>query len=259
MRLYISSILGLEDAASYDAASLRINPYRQEKLQRLQREADKKRCVLAGLLENYVFYHYREKADRDADTSWKQPEYDPGTPRKQPGHVFQPEGESLVQELFVKQLLSIPQQRFTLQRTDGGKPFFSGEEGLYYNLSHSGEYVLCGVADRSIGVDLQKADKPVRDALAKRVMTAEEYEAYLGIKAAQRQDFFYKRWTAKEAYAKWTGKGLSEEFCSLFADLPGARVISHITGKAATLHMETWKDTYYIGMCYEGKGEGKPL
>lgn len=36
-----------------------------------------------------------------------------------------------------------------------GKPFLSYRPSLHYNISHSGEYVVCILADQEVGIDIQ--------------------------------------------------------------------------------------------------------
>ncbi len=87
-----------------------------------------------------------------------------------------------------------------------GKPMLPKELGLYFNLSHSGDYVLCAISDKEIGADIQRHEKN-EDRLAKRFFHPEEL-AYLK-EANDRKQCFYELWCLKESCIKCTGRGLS--------------------------------------------------
>lgn len=69
------------------------------------------------------------------------------------------------------------------------------------SISHSGNFVLVGISEKEIGVDIEVI-KPFDRRLISRYFTKDE------------QDFiktdadFFKIWTVKEAYLKLTGEGL---------------------------------------------------
>lgn len=87
----------------------------------------------------------------------------------------------------------------------GGQPYLPGDE-RYISVSHSKNLVAVAVSDAPIGIDVERiAARPVA-TLAKKCMTATEYERFLS--AADQTLCFYRHWTAKEAYAKLTGSGL---------------------------------------------------
>ena len=102
-----------------------------------------------------------------------------------------------------------PAREIKIMRGENGKPYLAGEGGIYFNLSHSGEYVMCAVSDREIGCDIQKiTNSDYR--IAERFFTSREYEDIAGRETQeQRRDMFYRYWTLKESFLKATGKGIS--------------------------------------------------
>ena len=91
----------------------------------------------------------------------------------------------------------------------------SGDKVLHYNISHSGELVTVAVSDMSIGIDIEcKTDKDFR--ITGR-MFAEEDKTYV----ADSQERFREVWTAKEAFLKCTGKGISVPLSSFTMDYSG--------------------------------------
>jgi len=95
---------------------------------------------------------------------------------------------------------------------ENGKPALAGAE-LAFNLSHSGDLALIGVAaSGAVGVDLERidAERPADvELLARRVLTEAE-RAALGRAPDEtaRRQWFHRCWTAKEATAKAFGTGL---------------------------------------------------
>ena len=61
-----------------------------------------------------------------------------------------------------------------------GKPILKGYVGLHYSLSHSGDWVLCGMDSEPIGVDIQQM-RPYRMELAARFYHENEYQRLCAI------------------------------------------------------------------------------
>ncbi len=91
-----------------------------------------------------------------------------------------------------------------IQFTDKGKPYL--EQGIEFNISHSGKIVMVGFSDYKIGVDIEKESG---------VGVDETYVFFHPdeIKWIKDQPFpkkaFLRLWTRKEAYLKATGTGIS--------------------------------------------------
>jgi len=115
-----------------------------------------------------------------------------------------------------------------------GKPALLGSpdvsEGIRFSLSHSGDYALVAVArGREIGVDVEARKAELECLkLAERFFAPAESQAIAKLHGVAQQRLFYAFWTAKEAYLKGRGVGLSlglDRFEILFdASSPGARV-----------------------------------
>lgn len=92
-----------------------------------------------------------------------------------------------------------------------GKPVLDPPQALRFNLSHSGEIVLCAVAwDRDVGVDVEKIKLDIDHvSLARRFFSTLENEQLASLPPALRHAAFFAAWTRKEALAKAWGVGLS--------------------------------------------------
>ena len=75
-----------------------------------------------------------------------------------------------------------------------------------FNLSHSGHFVVFAISDSPVGIDIESLGRNMD--IARRVMTEEEYEDYIGtVDEKDREDVFIRMWTAKESYMKALGLG----------------------------------------------------
>lgn len=79
---------------------------------------------------------------------------------------------------------------------------------VYFNCSHSGNIAVCAFSDAEVGVDVEVIN-PNKEIL-KCVLTSEEQKVVESCKHPMEQ--FIRLWTSKEAYAKYTGKGIGEKF-----------------------------------------------
>lgn len=82
---------------------------------------------------------------------------------------------------------------------------------LTFNVSHSGELALYAIArGREVGIDLERMDATTDiEALARRFFSDAERSAFDSVEDERRTAAFYRVWTAKEAYLKARGLGLS--------------------------------------------------
>jgi 4'-phosphopantetheinyl transferase len=98
-----------------------------------------------------------------------------------------------------------------------GKPLLLKPAGLYFNISHAGEWVACALADSPVGIDIELV-KPADYTLAQRFCAKEEYLFLLQQPEETRLKHFYRFWTMKESYSKFDGRGLSLPLASVAAD-----------------------------------------
>lgn len=101
-------------------------------------------------------------------------------------------------------------------RVPGHKPVLHGDDnptGVHFSISHTRGFVAIALSEHGpVGVDVE-AVRPVEDltALCEMVFHPREHEAMrvLGDDAAAQLGYFFRVWTAKEAYCKAIGLGLA--------------------------------------------------
>ena len=89
------------------------------------------------------------------------------------------------------------------KRTKDGKPYAEGK--ACFNISHSGSFAAVAVSDSEVGIDIERI-RDVNLGIAKK-FSREEREYILS--AENPQKAFFEIWTAKEAYLKKYGTGLT--------------------------------------------------
>ena len=109
----------------------------------------------------------------------------------------------LVAGLLLKQVCGVTDDGH-LTYGPNGKPYLKNG-GMFFNLSHSGDYVTLATADREVGVDIEKV-APYSQAVAERCFTPEELK---WMRRRGDDEAFYRLWTAKESVMKAVGLGLS--------------------------------------------------
>jgi 4'-phosphopantetheinyl transferase len=80
------------------------------------------------------------------------------------------------------------------------------------SLSHSGSWIMCAIADSNalIGCDIETHKTRVNiDAIAKSFFTEAETQLLTALNSAEKELFFYRLWTAKEAWLKAQGLGIA--------------------------------------------------
>ena len=97
-----------------------------------------------------------------------------------------------------------------------GKPFLSYRPSLHYNISHSGKYVVCILADQEVGIDVQIHCRANYERMLRRMVPREQYLEILSDINVEKK--FFEQWVLREAYIKWTGEGLSRDMRTISMD-----------------------------------------
>ena len=92
----------------------------------------------------------------------------------------------------------------TVHTNDDGKP---EAEGICFNLSHSGNVVICAASKDNVGCDIEKiGSAPKR--VAERFFCEDEIDWIESFANEDKNREFFRIWTMKESYLKMTGEGL---------------------------------------------------
>lgn len=120
-------------------------------------------------------------------------------------------GRALVRHALMGSVYSSPQQ-IHIVLGENNKPVLakkSNEVQWHFNISHSGDFVVCALANSKIGIDIEMIS-PTVDYLSIAYAHFSENEAsWIASKPVGINERFMALWTIKEAYLKALGIGLA--------------------------------------------------
>ncbi len=115
-------------------------------------------------------------------------------------------GRALVRDVL-GQIMGLPPAAVELRLLAGGAPVLK-EDGPFFNLSHSGHFVLMAVDDTPVGADIEnsRSNRNI-DGMVREYFDEAAKAAYFLLDPKERRSFFYRLWTMKEAALKLKGCG----------------------------------------------------
>lgn len=122
------------------------------------------------------------------------------------------------------------------------------EEQIFYSISHSGDYAVCVLSDRKVGIDIENKFRSVfsegkesqLERIAKRCLTFGEEIHFETCENDEKTDLLLKYWTRKESYSKAIGKGLGMDFKTIDTEQMAAFYWSDwlVKGYCCSLYVE---------------------
>ncbi len=100
-----------------------------------------------------------------------------------------------------------------------GKPSLKDYPDIHFSLSHSGNMAVLAVSDGEVGIDVQE-HRGYNEKIACRFYHEKEIKILEAVSdLSEREILFYKIWTCKEAYIKYTGKGMGQDLRNFYWDI----------------------------------------
>lgn len=117
---------------------------------------------------------------------------------------------ALLSRMMLSQHTNIKNNELFFTKNKYGKPlFYSPDDSVHFNFSHSRDVIIFTLSYHEIGVDIEKP-RPYNMALVNKVLHEEEKDYYFSLNTDLEKDrFFFRIWTIKEAYAKYQGTGIN--------------------------------------------------
>lgn len=132
--------------------------------------------------------------------------------------------------------------REELLKNENGKPYFAN--GPYFNISHSGKYVLMGVSTAEIGVDIEEIKNKDMSSLVRIFNEAEA-------KMIKEHSDFYYLWCAKESLIKCMGLSVGK-----VREIPGLPLNGLKTYKGKDYQCKSFiYDKHIVSITREGNEE----
>ena len=132
--------------------------------------------------------------------------------------------------------------REELLKNENGKPYFAN--GPYFNISHSGKYVLMAVSTAEIGVDIEEIKNKDMSSLVRIFNEAEA-------KMIKEHSGFYYLWCAKESLIKCMGLSVGK-----VREIPGLPLNGLKTYKGKDYQCKSFiYDKHIVSITREGNEE----
>ena len=127
--------------------------------------------------------------------------------------IYEDKLRSLVGNILLKYLICknyrYKNNELLFSKTIYGKPYLLNNRYIFFNISHSGKWVICSIHQFPLGIDIELI-KPIDFSIAKRYFSLDEYSDLERInKVSDKISYFYSLWTMKESYLKLLGTGLT--------------------------------------------------
>lgn len=115
--------------------------------------------------------------------------------------------QELMAGYLLKYYLNVERDEQLVIRENGKPELTAGKP--YFNLSHSGKYVVLAIADYEIGIDIERI-MPCHEATVKKVYSPKMQDELTGLEGEERNYKFIQLWTEFEARLKLKGTGFGE-------------------------------------------------
>ena len=116
----------------------------------------------------------------------------------------------LFADLFIRKVIvdtfGVLNEEIEFGFSNFGKPYIKNINDFHFNISHSGDWIVCVIDKNSVGIDIEKISTIDLD-ISKNFFSNKEHEDLM--LSNDPFDYFFKLWTLKESYIKYLGKGLS--------------------------------------------------
>ncbi|KEO78089.1 4'-phosphopantetheinyl transferase superfamily protein [Paenibacillus polymyxa] len=142
-------------------------------------------------------------------------------------------------------------ENIKMQFDAGSKPRLLFPAGLFFNISHSGDWVLCAISNNSVGIDVEYM-KEVNLQIAECFFSTSEYQFILNHHSEEElKKRFYQIWTLKESYVKADGRGLRlpmKSFSMLFKE---QHISIHTENALRNCKFKTFQidEQYIVSVC----------
>lgn len=93
-----------------------------------------------------------------------------------------------------------------IRKNEFNKPYIIGEN-VFFNVSHSKEYIVCSISNSNIGIDIEKIGNIKENAL--NSFSNDEKSFLFDYSIKEKNELFYVLWTLKESFVKNLGLGFT--------------------------------------------------
>jgi 4'-phosphopantetheinyl transferase len=132
-----------------------------------------------------------------------------------------------------------------------GKPHVRDmREEIYFNVSHSEEWIVCAIDGWPVGIDVEQI-KPIDLHIAHQFFSEQECVQLMSLPSEERLSYFFELWTMKESYIKADGRGLSIPLNSFTIQKNGTASALITAEKASDYYLKQYDidPAYKLAVC----------
>ena len=222
IQVYFMDITPLKNQTLFEKAMGYIDAERKEKVLLLKGEKNKLLSLGAGLLLTYAFIQSRKALLNNGYSEKKL------------------SVESILHQLELE--YGFRGEDMKVMKAPNGKPYLADHKELFFNLSHSGDFVLLALSNEEVGADIQ-IHRPVVKGLSRRILHENE--------KAETDEELISLWTVKEACTKCSGDGIFKDFKTLFVNLRENKVTDTTNGSCYRIKPINIDNQYEAYVCNE--------
>jgi 4'-phosphopantetheinyl transferase len=144
-------------------------------------------------------------------------------------------GELLVRATICK-TFNLDSRAICFSYSEKKKPFLKDRDGIHFNISHSGDWIVCAIAESEVGIDVEKIRK-INLNIARRFFSTKEVGHLFKLPEKAQLDYFFDLWTLKESYLKALGTGLTRPLNSFTVSQENGNFRLYEEGKAINVFL----------------------
>lgn len=173
---------------------------------------------------------------------------------------------ALIGEILIRNVLCseyrMKSNELRILKNEYEKPYLDGHSNIHFNISHSGEYVVCAIDDQPVGIDIEQI-RPIEYVLLMEDYFSEDEMTSITEENKDRQlSRFYEIWTLKESCIKAEGGGLSiplKSFSTIADASGGIEHISLLRGVVYCLRTIEFDEQYKLSICSPKEWNIQPI
>lgn len=173
---------------------------------------------------------------------------------------------ALISDMLIKILISnnlkLKIKDIVVSKNKFGKPYLKNYKNFNFNISHSGEFVVCCIDAKPVGIDIEEIKQIEYKDIAEKFFVNREYKIIRACNKNQQLAKFYEFWTLKESYVKYCGEGLSIPLNSFLIDIRAADNIELVNNRErniCVLDLINIDRDYKLAICSKNKIDSKKV
>jgi len=133
---------------------------------------------------------------------------------------------SLFADLLVRKIIidtfNLSNEKIYFSVNEYDKPYCEFLDDFHFNISHSGNWVVCAVDKKPIGIDIEETSTCIDLSISENFFSNKEHADLL--LSNDPYDYFFTLWSLKESYIKFLGKGLSHPLNTFSMKLNNSKI-----------------------------------